>query len=55
VGCDSSVTCTMVPSWTLLRGPTVMAWSSPRSTQPNHTLASAPISTSPITAAPGAM
>ena len=39
----------------LVRSPMRTTLTSPRTTQPNQTLESAPISTSPITVAPGAM
>src|SRR5438046_2124541 len=54
VGSPSS-TCTMVPSWRLVRSPTTIAAMSPRSTAPYHTLACAPSVTSPNTTAPGAI
>src|SRR6267378_8053230 len=50
-----SSTCTIVPSWRLVRSPTTIAAMSPRSTAPYHTLAWAPSVTSPSTTAPGAI
>src|SRR2546430_7387687 len=50
-----SSTCTIVPSWRLVRSPTTIAAMSPRSTAPYHTLACAPRVTSPSTTAPRAM
>src|SRR6266480_186939 len=50
-----SSTCTIVPSWRLVRSPTTIAAMSPRSTAPYHTLACAPSVTSPNTTAPGAI
>jgi hypothetical protein len=46
--------CSTLRSWMLLPSPTVMCSVSPRSTQPNHTLASAASVTLPITSAESA-
>jgi hypothetical protein len=47
----ASATCTMAPSWRLLRGPISMRLISPRRTAPYQTLASSPNDTSPMTLA----
>src|SRR6185437_16077948 len=49
-----AVQCTIVPSCTDVRAPTVMKPWSPRSTAPGQTEASGPIVTRPITTASGA-
>src|SRR6185437_7470671 len=49
-----AVQCTIVPSCTEVRAPTVMYPWSPRSTAPGHTDASGPMVTRPITTASGA-
>src|SRR6185436_20601278 len=49
----SSATCTTVPSWMLVRAPTVTGRRSPRSTLPYQIETSSPSVTSPTTAAPG--
>src|SRR5689334_227496 len=51
VGCVPPVTWTTERSWMFVRAPTRMKWTSPRSTEPNHTEASSAISTSPTTTA----
>ena len=45
----------IAPSWILVRAPMRMMFMSPRTRQWNQMPVSEPISTSPITAAPGAM
>src|SRR5215469_7365101 len=52
VGC-CAVQCTIVPSWTDVRAPTVIVPWSPRSTAPGHTDACEPSVTRPITTASG--
>ena len=47
--------CTTLPSWILLRAPITIRLASARITQLYQTLASAPISTSPMIRQPGAM
>jgi hypothetical protein len=48
-GVPRRLTWTIVPSWMLVPRPTRMIPTSPRRTEVNQTLASSPISTSPIT------
>jgi len=55
VGPSAEATWITVPSWMLVRAPMRIGCMSPRMTQPNQTLEPGPISTSPITTAPGAM
>ena len=55
VASPPELTCTMVPSCRLVRAPMRMMFMSPRTRQLNQTPLSAPITTSPITAALGAM
>src|SRR5512133_2028281 len=54
VGCVLLVTCRVVRSWTLVRAPIRMWFTSPRSTQPNQIDDFSAISTSPIKTAPSA-
>ena len=51
VGCVPRMTCTIVPSWMLLRRPMRIRCTSPRITTFIQTLLASPISTSPMTCA----
>src|ERR1043166_3471840 len=48
-GCSPPVTCSTQLSCTFVREPILMKWTSPRSTVPNQSETSLPISTSPMT------
>src|SRR5262245_11488369 len=55
VSCVPVIACTTAPSWTFVRRPTRITFTSPRTTAHIHTLLSSPISTSPMICALSSM